>query len=99
MTILVPITLFGWVPGVLLLFMWLPPRRAAIAGFIGGWLFLPAATFQWPGIQDFSRLAATSIGILLAAILFDFDRVASFRPRWFDLPMLIWCLCPRPVAC
>ena len=59
MTILVPITLFGWVPCVLLLFLWLPPRRAVITAFLAGWLFLPAATFQLPGIPDYSKMMAT----------------------------------------
>jgi hypothetical protein len=94
MTILVPITLFGWVPCVLLLFLWLPPRRAVIAAFMGGWLFLPAATFQLPGIPDYSKMAATCAGVLLAALVFDTNTLLSFRPRWFDIPMLIWVFCP-----
>jgi hypothetical protein len=94
MTILVPITLFGWVPCVMLLFLWLPPRRAVIVAFLGGWLFLPAATFQLPGIPDYSKMAATCAGILLSALIFDTDTLLSFRPQWFDLPMLVWCFCP-----
>jgi hypothetical protein len=94
MTILVPITLFGWVPCVLLLFLWLPPRRAVITAFLGGWLFLPAATFQLPGIPDYSKMAATCAGVLLAALIFDTETLLSFRPRWFDIPMLIWVFCP-----
>jgi hypothetical protein len=94
MSMLVPVTLFGWVPGVLLLFLWLPPRRAVIAAFIGGFLFLPSESFHVPGIPDFSRTPATSIGVLFAVLAFDFETVASFRFRWFDLPMIVWCLCP-----
>lgn len=94
MTILVPITLFGWIPCVLLLFLWLPPRRAVITAFMGGWLFLPAATFQLPGIPDYSKMAATCAGVLLAALIFDTETLLSFRPRWFDIPMLVWVFCP-----
>jgi hypothetical protein len=94
MTILVPITLFGWIPCVLLLFLWLPPRRAVIAAFMGGWLFLPAATFQLPGIPDYSKMAATCAGVLLAALIFDTETLLSFRPKWFDIPMVVWVLCP-----
>ncbi|HET6323207.1 MAG TPA: hypothetical protein VFG04_00800, partial [Planctomycetaceae bacterium] len=94
MTILVPITLFGWVPCVLLLFMWLPPRRAVITAFMAGWLFLPAATFDLPGLPDYSKMAATCAGILLAALVFDTDTLLSIRPRWFDLPILVWCFMP-----
>jgi O-antigen ligase len=94
MTILVPITLFGWVPCVLLLFMWLPPRRAVVTAFMAGWLFLPAATFDLPGLPDYSKMAATCAGILLAALVFDIDTLLSIRPRWFDLPMIVWCFMP-----
>ena len=27
-------------------------------------------------------------------MIFDTDSLLSFRPRWFDVPMLIWCVCP-----
>ena len=94
MTILVPITLFGWVPCVLLLFMWLPPRRAVVTAFMAGWLFLPSATFDLPGLPDYSKMAATCAGILLAAVVFDIDTLLSIRPRWFDLPMIVWCFFP-----
>jgi hypothetical protein len=94
MTILVPITLFGWVPCVLLLFMWLPPRRAVVVAFMAGWLFLPPYTFDLPGLPDYSKMAATCAGVLLATVLFDVDTLLSFRPRWFDLPMLVWCFSP-----
>jgi hypothetical protein len=30
------------------LFMWLPPRRAVLAAYIGGFLFLPSASFHLP---------------------------------------------------
>ena len=61
---------------------------------MGGWLFLPAATFQLPGIPDYSKMAATCAGILLAALIFDTDTLLSFRPHWFDIPMFVWCFCP-----
>jgi len=94
MTILVPITLFGWVPCVLLLFMWLPPRRAVITAFMAGWLFLPAATFDLPGLPDYSKMTATCAGVLLATLVFDVETLLSFRPRWFDLPMFVFCFSP-----
>jgi hypothetical protein len=94
MTILVPITLFGWIPCVLLLFMWMPPRHAVITALMIGWLFLPAATFQLPGIPDYSKMMATSAGILLAALIFDTETLLAFRPKWYDLPMVVFCLCP-----
>src|SRR5262249_20710829 len=39
-----------------------------------------------------------SIGIVMGTLLFAPDRLLAFRPRWFDLPMLGWCLCCIPTA-
>src|SRR5262249_43038325 len=36
--------------------------------------------------------------MVLGTLLFSPDRLVSFRPRWFDLPMLGWCLCGIPSA-
>ena len=94
MTALVPIALFGWIPAVLLIFSAYPPRRAVIVAFITGWLFLPYAGYDIPGIPDYTKLSATSFGVFLATTLFCSDWLIALRPRWFDLPMATWCLCP-----
>jgi hypothetical protein len=86
--------LFAWVPAVILLFIALPPRQAVIAAFLGGWMFLPLLTVQLTGIPDISKVSITSATVLLAVIAFDGQRLASFRPRWLDLPMLVWILVP-----
>jgi hypothetical protein len=39
-------------------------------------------------------MSATCYGVLLATLMFDAGRITSFKPRWLDLPMLIWCFCP-----
>ena len=41
--ILIPITLLGWIPFSIALFVLLPPRRAVVASIIGAWLLLPPA--------------------------------------------------------
>jgi hypothetical protein len=90
-----PLAMFGWIPVVFLLFALLPPRRAVIVAFIVGWLFLPQYTVKLQdGIPAYSRIMATCVGTLLAACVFDGGRVLAFRPKWIDLPMLVWCLCP-----
>lgn len=93
-SILVPITLFGWIPLILLLFLLLPPRRAVIVAFIGAWLFLPMAGYSITGLPDFTKTTATSYGALLGVVLFDAARLTRFRPSWIDLPMAVWCLVP-----
>jgi len=61
---------------------------------VAGWLFLPNAAYTFEGLPEYTKMSATSLGVLLGAIVFDSGRVLSFRPRLIDLPMLLWCLCP-----
>jgi hypothetical protein len=89
----VPIALFGWIPVILLLFALLPARRAVLTAYILGWLFLPVASFKIPGIPEYSKVTATGIGVLLGILIFDSRRLLTFRPRFIDLPIAVWCLC------
>lgn len=101
MTTLVPITLIGWIPIVLLMFAILPPRRAVIVSFIAAWLFLPVShqdilehTFNISGLPPYNKTTATSFGVLIGTAIFQASRLTALRLRWFDLPIIIWCLCP-----
>lgn len=88
------LALFAWVPTVLLMFAVLPPRRAVIGAFVGGWLFLPIYGIDIVGLPPFSKVSASAYSVLLGAALFDGGRLTAFRPRWFDLPILVWCITP-----
>jgi O-antigen ligase len=93
--LLVFIALFGWIPVVFYLFLLLPARRAVSTALLVGWLFLPVASYDLPGFFDYNKATATCLNVFLAAALFDKDRrLWNFRPTRFDLPMLVWCLCP-----
>ncbi|MEX0777512.1 MAG: hypothetical protein WD042_17545 [Phycisphaeraceae bacterium] len=91
---LVPIALVGWIPVVVGLFLVLPPRRAVIVGFLVAWLFLPMAGIPIKGLPDYTKMTAACVGVLLAAFLFDGERLMKLRPGWIDLFMIAWCLCP-----
>ncbi len=95
---LVPIALLGWIPVVVLLFVLLPPRRAAIAAYLIAWLFLPVYGYEITGLPDFTKMSATALGVLLATLMFASGSITRFRLRWFDLPMLAWCLIAFPSA-
>jgi tetratricopeptide (TPR) repeat protein len=86
--------LIGWIPLTFALFVCLPARRAVVVGAIAGWLLLPPMTISLPGFPDYSKTTAIALGILLSTVIFEFNRLINFRLRWFDLPMLIWGLCP-----
>src|SRR5436190_3142386 len=97
-TILVPIMLRGWVFLAILLFAIVPPRRAVLAAFILGWLFLPQAGVPLSGLPDLDKITATSMGAMLGVLLFDAQRLRTFRFSWVDLPLLAWCLVSIPAA-
>ena len=96
MTFMVPLAMFGWIPLGLLLFALLPPRRAIIAAFLIGWLFLPQAGYAIQALPDYTRITAVPLVVLAGVAFFDTQRLLSFRPSWYDIPVLVWCL--RPLA-
>lgn len=91
---LVPLAMFGWFPFSLSLFNQLPPRRAIIASFIIAWLFLPIASYTFPGIPDLTKFSATSYSAILSILLFDVNRLKTFKFGWWDIPVIIACVSP-----
>jgi hypothetical protein len=94
MSIVADIVMAAWIPAVMVLFAAFQPRRAVIVSYLVGWLFLPFTTYELPLFPDYDKMSATSCGVLLGAILFDFQRFLSFRYRWFDIPITIFCIVP-----
>lgn len=94
MTLPVHLALIGWIPVVLVLFALMRPRRAVISAFLIAWLFLPVAGYAMPALPDYTKITATSYGVLLGVLLFDAGRLLQFRPSWIDLPAVVWCLVP-----
>lgn len=86
--------LIAWVPLIFVLFALMPARRAVIASFVIGYLFLPEVTFGIHTLPPVNKVTLTSFGVILASLFFDGGRLFSFKPRWFDLPIAIVCLSP-----
>ncbi len=93
MTPLAFVALLGWIPFVVALYALMPRRKAATIAVIGAWLALPPYRLDISGLPDYSKGTAATVGMMLGMFLFDPGRLLRFRPRWFDLPMLLWCLC------
>ena len=74
----------------LVAFAVLRPREACIATFIGGWLFLPISTIELKGIPDFTKTTALQMSVFACTLAFDFGRLTKLRPRWYDLPIVIY---------
>ncbi|MEM9215068.1 MAG: O-antigen ligase domain-containing protein [Cyanobacteria bacterium P01_F01_bin.150] len=94
MTPFVPLMLFAWLPIIVFLFRWLPPHRAVLIAFLGGFLFLPQHSYPLPVLPDYDRSTATCYGVIIGMLLFDIDRLRHLKLGWIDLPMVVWCLCP-----
>lgn len=90
----IDIALYAWVPVSLLLFTVLRPRHAVLASYIGAWLFLPIHGVKVNILPDITKVTISSFSVLLCVMIFDSARLMNFRPRWFDLPMFVWCLSP-----
>jgi hypothetical protein len=88
------IVLFGWGVVVLVLFAVLAGRRAAVAAFVAGWLFLPVVTYPIAGLPDYDKMAATCVPPFLAMCIFDFRQLLKLRPYWADVPILVFCVSP-----
>lgn len=86
--------LVGWACLVPVLFRFLPARRAVLASFVCGWLFLPVVRYRIEGMPDVTKTAVTCLVIAAAVAVFDRKSVRAPRLRWFDVPMLVWCACP-----
>ncbi len=94
MTPLVPLALFGWIPLILLMFARMKPNRAAIAGFLLAWMFLPWHVYVFTGIPNYSRTSATCLGVLFGILIFDGAALKRFRFMPVDLPVLGLCVVP-----
>jgi hypothetical protein len=52
------------------------------------------AGYGVPGLPDYTKMSATTFGVVIGAALFDTDRLLGWRAKWIDIPMLLWCTSP-----
>ena len=94
MSLSVPIAMFGWIPLVLALFALLRARRAVLAGFLLGSMFLPVAAYPIAGLPDYTKTFAICVVVAVCVALFDFRTLLTLRPTWLDVPILLFCISP-----
>jgi hypothetical protein len=94
MSPMIPLAMFGWLPVSLGLFAKLRDHRAAIAGFLLAWMFLPQYSFPLPGLPDYTKVSAACVGILLGMAVFDSKTLAKFSIAAIDVPVVALCLGP-----
>lgn len=89
----------AWVVAMLGVFPFLGiPRRAVLFIVISGTLFLPESIPDHVSLGPihFSKYHAISYAALFGVLLFDLGRLFTIRPSLFDIPAIVWCLCPFP---
>jgi hypothetical protein len=68
-------------------------RQAVAACLIMGWLFLPNATYNLPGLPPYTKIAAISLPIILATFIYEYQRISNIRFSKTDLPIMVWIFC------
>lgn len=96
MTVLVPIAMFGWIAACVALFLKRRPQEAVVAAVIGGFLLLPAMSYDFPG-PKYTKTTSIALGLILGGWLSGQSGKYPFTPSLQDLPMLLWCFV-SPVA-
>lgn len=91
---MVPIAMIGIFPLVMVIFAVMPARRAVITSLLLGWLFLPMGAYAIRSFPDFTKVTAATLPVLLGIIVFDAGRALTFRPKWYDLPLVLLILVP-----
>lgn len=95
MNFAIPIALFGIIPVALIIVACVRGPAGIIAAYLTGWLLLPSiGGYNLPGLPPYAKRVAVTLAVLLAMAVLRPNVLSSYRPRWFDLPMLVWCLAP-----
>lgn len=94
MQLFATIVLWAWLPIVMLMFRDLRGHRAMSVGYVVAWLFLPTLEIPFRGVPDYDKLSATSLGIGIASLLFDSNLWLRFKPRIWDLSLIVLILWP-----
>jgi hypothetical protein len=105
---LVPIVLAAWLAGAVFAARRWPSYQVVLAVFVLGIMFLPEVqtlstvpgqppALSVPGLK-LTKRNAMSYAALLVSVLGDRRRWVSFRFRWFDVPMVVWCVVPLGTA-
>jgi len=72
----------------------LPRHRAIIATMLFGFLFLPSLEFDVAGTIYWNRNTAPVFMVIIGILFRDGALLSSFRLRWFDAPMIVYCIVP-----
>ncbi|TNJ37008.1 hypothetical protein [Prosthecochloris vibrioformis] len=91
--ILVPVAFLSWPFIVVFLYQKLDKRFVPVVAYVAGWMFLPCAEYDIFMLKN-TKSAVIGYSLLLSAMIFDKDKLFSYRFNKVDLPILLWCTAP-----
>lgn len=91
MPILVPVMMYGWIAVTIVLFSKRTAQEAVVMAVIGGFLLLPATSFDLPGLPNYNKITSIAFGLILGGAISGKSREHPFRSGALDLPAFIWC--------
>ena len=94
MEIIADLVMLLWLPAVVLCFSVLPPSRAVIVAYLFAWLFLPNQDYPLPGLPDYTKTTATTLGVLIGGALNAGSYFQRLQFRVIDVPVIVFCLAP-----
>lgn len=65
-----------------------------LISIIGGWLLMPQTGWDLPGIPEYTKHTAIALGLIIGGIISGHHRRSHFTWKIYDLPIIIYCLCP-----
>jgi hypothetical protein len=84
------IALLVWLPLAVGIFLSFSPLRALCITALAGFMFMPMADYSFAFIP-YNKTTAIPLGLTLGLFFSDIGTLFSFRPKWFDIPMLMFC--------
>lgn len=100
-----PYVVLPWMLAMVAVFPSVPPARGILLIVLSGLLFLPELGIDQtgPGMVELGpiklgKYLAISYTGLLVTVLYHSDWLTAPNPRWFDAPMIVWCLVALPSA-
>ncbi|MEY3161922.1 MAG: hypothetical protein RIT25_1913 [Planctomycetota bacterium] len=81
-----------WPLLALIPFSSLAAHRATALVVVLGWLLLPNAGINFPGLPNYTKWTAMALGLGAGTLIFHAERLATFRLSLVDVPVLLWIL-------
>lgn len=77
-----------WIPLTVVLVAVLRWPRGPIVALLAGALLLPMGVYILPGLPDYTKASATTLGAAIGALVARPNALFAIRPSWYDVPVI-----------